>query len=164
MRTGLSVAALVVALDQLTKWLVLAVVMDPPRVIPVTPFFNLVLTWNRGVSFGMFGGGAVPPWALTALAAAIVIFLLVWLRRAEEGLTRIAVGLVIGGAIGNVIDRLYHGAVVDFLDVHLAGWHWPAFNVADSAITIGVILLLAESLLPRRASLDKPEKRERRRG
>ena len=150
-RLGLSVAAVVLLLDQLSKVLILALVMDPPRTIYVLPFFNIVLVWNRGVSFGIFGGGAVPPWALVLLAAAIVVMLLAWLKRAENRWVAISIGLVIGGAIGNVIDRLVYGAVLDFLDVHAAGYHWPAFNLADSAITVGIVLLLAESLFPRRA-------------
>ena len=152
-RLGLGITAAVVALDQIGKWVVLAAVMDPPRIIPGLPFFNLVLVWNRGVSFGMFGGGAVPAWAFVLLAAAIVGLLLFWLRRAELRWSAVAIGLVIGGAVGNVIDRLVHGAVVDFLDFHLAGYHWPAFNLADSAITVGVIMLLAESLFPRRVTV-----------
>ena len=126
--------------------------MDPPRVIPVLPFFNLVMVWNRGVSFGMFGGGAVPAWALILLSALIVAMLVAWLRQVDNSWAAVAIGLVIGGAVGNVIDRVIHGAVADFLDFHLGGYHWPAFNLADSAITIGVVLLLAESLFPRRAA------------
>src|SRR3546814_2091778 len=83
MRLGIGLAALTLVLDQLTKWLVLFWVMDPPRVIPVLPFFNLVVVWNRGVSFGMFGGGTVPPWAFVLLSLAIVVALLICLRRAE---------------------------------------------------------------------------------
>jgi len=127
--------------------------MQPPRVIPVLPFFNLVLVWNQGVSFGMFGDGSVGAWALVLLAAGIVVALVYWLRKADSTLSVVSLGLIIGGAVGNVIDRLVHGAVVDFLDVHAAGWHWPAFNVADSAITVGVVLLLAESLFPSRHPL-----------
>ena len=151
MRPGLAIAALVVALDQISKWIVLAVIMDPPRTISLLPFFNLVLVWNRGVSFGLFGGGSVPPWALVLLASGIVAMLLLWLRRAESAWGVVAIGLVIGGAIGNVIDRFAYGAVLDFLDLHVGGYHWPAFNLADSAISIGIVLLLAESFFPRRA-------------
>ncbi len=150
MRLGIGLAALTLALDQATKWLVLFWVMDPPRIIPVLPFLDLVIVWNRGVSFGMFGGGAVPPWAFVVLSGVISAGLLVWLRRAESLWTQIAIGLVIGGAIGNVIDRILFGAVFDFIDFHVGGWHWPAFNLADSAITMGVVLLLVESLLPER--------------
>lgn len=150
MRLGLGLALVVLVLDQLSKWMVMNWVMDPPRVIPLLPFFNLVVVWNQGVSFGMFGGGAVSPLVFVGLSAAICIGLVIWLRQAETLWTQIAIGLVIGGAVGNVIDRVAYGAVFDFLDLHVAGWHWPAFNVADAGICIGVVLLLVESLLPER--------------
>jgi len=148
---GLGLAAAVIVLDQLTKWYIVEVVMAPPRVIEVTPFFNLVLTWNRGVSFGMLGGDSgAGSWLLSIVAVAIVVGLVVWLRRAARPSLSLALGLVIGGALGNVIDRLRLGAVADFLDFHLGGYHWPAFNLADSAITVGVIALVVPSLFPGR--------------
>lgn len=146
-RLGLSLAALVAILDQSSKWLILTQVMSPPRVIEVTGFFNLVLVGNRGISFGLFSNDS--PWAqpvLAALAFGISIVLLIWLRRAETRFLAAAIGLVLGGAIGNAIDRLVHGAVVDFLDFHAMGYHWPAFNVADAAICVGVILILLDGL------------------
>ncbi len=147
-RLGLSLAALVVGLDQASKWWILADVMDPPRVIPITPFFNIVLVWNRGVSFGILNQeSAWVPWLLTALALAICIGLFIWLRRADGRWLAGGLGLIIGGALGNVIDRIRFGAVFDFLDVHAAGYHWPAFNVADAAITVGVATLLIDSLI-----------------
>lgn len=143
---ALPLAAAVIVLDQLTKAWILAV-MDPPREIEVTPFFNLVLAWNRGVSFSLFHSEAdYAPYVLSAVALVVVAGLLWWLRRAERLLPSLAIGLVVGGAIGNVIDRLRFGAVVDFLDFHAAGWHWPAFNVADSAITLGVAGLVVDGL------------------
>jgi signal peptidase II len=151
LRLGLLVALPVVAFDQLTKWWILAEVMDPPKTIAVTGFFNLVLVWNRGVSFGLFGSeSAWGPILLTVLALGIAAGLVVWLRRAESRLAAAAIGLVLGGAIGNVIDRVRFGAVVDFLDFHAAGYHWPAFNVADSAISVGVGLLLYDGLFESR--------------
>ena len=147
-RLGLSLAALVVGLDQASKWWILADVMDPPRVIPVTPFFNIVVVWNRGVSFGILNQeSAWVPWLLSALAAAICVVLFIWLRRADGRWLAGGLGLIIGGALGNVIDRVRFGAVFDFLDVHAAGYHWPAFNVADAAITVGVATLLIDSLI-----------------
>jgi len=144
---GLLVAVIVFLLDQASKWWVLLDIMNPPRTIEVLPFFNLVLVWNRGVSFGMFPAGSlVGQWMLIGLAAAICVALLFWLRGATNRLTVGAIGLIIGGAVGNVLDRLVHGAVVDFLDVHAAGYHWPAFNVADSAICVGAGLLILDSL------------------
>ncbi|HEX7006354.1 MAG TPA: signal peptidase II [Alphaproteobacteria bacterium] len=146
-RLGLAIAIGVIVLDQLSKWYILSVVMVPPRVIEVTPFFNLVLTWNRGVSFGMFGGqDGVGAWLLSLVAIAIVVGLVFWLRRADRTSLAVALGLVIGGAIGNVIDRVRLGAVADFLDFHIAGYHWPAFNLADSAITVGVVALVVPTL------------------
>jgi len=125
----------------------------PPgeQIIRVAPFFDIVLVWNRGVSFGLFNNDTGLNAIVFSLVAAIIVgFLLVWLKRARQPLVAAAIGLVIGGAVGNVADRLRFGAVVDFLDFHLAGWHWPAFNVADSAICIGVGLMLIDSLLGRR--------------
>jgi signal peptidase II len=102
------------------------------------------------MSFGLFNTNAAMNTAVfTLLAAAIVIALLVWMRRAHNPVIRLALGMIIGGAIGNVIDRLMRGAVVDFLDFHLGAWHWYAFNVADAAICLGVIALLLDSLLAR---------------
>lgn len=153
MRIGLILAAVLVVLDQLSKWWILEIVMQPPRVVEVTPFFNLVLAWNRGVSFGMFSSeSAYGPWLLAGLAAVIVLGLTFWLARADSRLQAVAMGMIIGGAIGNVIDRLRFGAVVDFLDFYAAGFHFWAFNVADSAISVGVALLLLDALFMGRRS------------
>lgn len=144
---GPLLALAVLALDQATKWLALAH-LDPYQPVAVTPFFNLVLVWNRGVSFGLFAGaGEHGPWLLTLVAAAIGAFLLVWLYRETRPVTRTALWLVLAGAVGNVIDRVRFGAVVDFLDFHAMGYHWPAFNVADSAIVVGAGLILLDSLV-----------------
>jgi signal peptidase II len=152
-RLGLIIAVVIAIADQATKWLIVTQVMDPPRVIEILPVFNLVMVWNRGVSFGAFSdGSAAMGWVLTGFALAIVVGLLFWLWRAKDRLTAIAVGLIIGGAIGNVVDRVRIGAVADFLDVHIGNYHWPAFNLADSAITIGVGLILLEALLGERRS------------
>lgn len=144
---GLALALAVIVLDQLSKWYIVAVVMAPPRVIEVTPFFNIVLTWNRGVSFGMLGGEAgAGSWLLSIVAVVIVGALAIWLRRADRPILAVALGLVIGGALGNVVDRLRLGAVADFLDFHAGGYHWPAFNLANSAITVGVVALVVPTL------------------
>jgi signal peptidase II len=149
-RWGLLVAVATVVLDQLTKLVMLGVL--EAGAIEVAPFFNLVLVWNRGVSFGMLdASGGLAPWVLSGLALAVVVALVVWLHRTDHLLTGIALGLVIGGALGNIVDRIRFGAVVDFLDFHLAGYHWPAFNLADSAICVGAAIMLADGLLaPRR--------------
>ena len=149
------ISILTIFFDQLSKWWILNVIMVPANTIPVTQFFNLVLVHNRGASFGIFSDA--PGWASIALivfAIIISIVLAIWMWQAQETLLSVALGLVIGGAIGNVIDRIRFGAVVDFLDVHAAGWHWPAFNVADSAITLGVILLILDSL---KSKSEKPK-------
>jgi len=147
---GLAIAAAIVILDQLSKWYVVEVVMNPPRSIEITPFFNLVMGWNRGVSFGLFNSGsAVTGWLLPVLAATIVVVLAVWLSRVDRLLLGAALGSIIGGAVGNVIDRLRYGAVADFLDVHAMGYHWPAFNLADTMITVGAVVLILDSLFVR---------------
>jgi len=147
LRPVLLLALLVLLLDQASKWIILRWVMDPPRIIEVTSFFNLVLVYNRGVSFGLMASDLPwKPFALAGLSLAIVAALLWWLRDQQAALPRIGGGLLVGGAIGNVIDRFLHPGVVDFLDFHVAGWHWPAFNVADAAIVCGVGLLVLDGL------------------
>lgn len=151
-RVGLVVALLVLVLDQLTKWAILDLLDLAAQPIAVSSFFNLVLVWNKGVSFGMLDGiGALTPWVLSGLSLGVVIGLLFWLRQSVHPLIAVGLGMVIGGAFGNVIDRLRYGAVVDFLDFHVAGYHWPAFNVADAGICVGAGLILVDGLLaPRR--------------
>ncbi len=146
-RLGLAVAAAVVIADQIAKWWAVGVLGEIPYGIEILPFFNLVLVWNRGISFGFFGGGALPPWLLAVVALGVTLALVIWLRRVETRLLAAAIGLVIGGALGNVIDRFRLGAVADYLDFHWSGYHWPAFNLADSAISVGVVLLLLDALL-----------------
>ncbi len=146
-RLGLQIAVIVLVLDQISKWWIVSTVMQPPRIIPVSSFFNLVMGWNRGVSFGLFNSDSpLNDWVLPLVALVIVGFLLVWLFRAEKPLLAMALGSVIGGALGNVIDRFHYGSVADFLDLHLGGYHWPAFNVADAGISIGAVILVADSL------------------
>lgn len=159
--TGLTVAAIAIILDQASKWWVLLDLMNPPKIIEVTPFFNLVLVWNRGISFGMFSDeGNAGAWILSILALVIVGFLLNWLRKAETKFVAISLGLIIGGALGNVIDRTVHTAVVDFLDFYIGTFRWPAFNAADSFITIGAVLLIADSLFSRDPKRSKIEERD----
>jgi signal peptidase II len=162
-RLGLRIAAVVIILDQITKRLVLAYFAHHPEKSfePVTPFFNLVLTHNHGMSFGLFNSnGSLNALIFTVLAAVIVSALIVWLRQVETPRLALAIGLVIGGAIGNVIDRLLWRGVIDFLDFYVTGCtrvpfaavilpdcHWYAFNLADSAICLGVGLMIIDSLL-----------------
>lgn len=147
LKLGLSIAFLAFAADQVSKWVILNHVMTPPQVIPITGFFNMVLGHNTGVSFGLFGDA--PPWVLIAFALAIVAGLFVWMKRADNRLTAVSLGLIVGGALGNLVDRLQHGAVTDFLDFYVAAYHWPAFNLADMAIVGGAALMVLESLLGR---------------
>ena len=148
MKLGLAIAVVALALDQVTKFFFYGLLVESGRrAIEVLPFFNLVTVWNYGISFGLFNDGSAGASVIfVVLALAIVVALLLWLRSAGHPLVATALGLVIGGAIGNVVDRLRFGAVFDFLDFHVAGWHWPAFNVADSAISIGVVLLCIDAL------------------
>jgi len=154
LRLGLVVAAIVALLDQLSKAWILDFFgerLPAAPFQPLTGFFNLALTWNRGMSFGLFNNdAALNAIVFTILAVVIVGGLLVWLRRIVDPLLAVAIGLVIGGAIGNVVDRLWRGAVVDFLDFHLGGWHFYVFNLADAAISVGVGLIVLDSLLSRR--------------
>lgn len=162
---GLALAGVVLVLDQITKWIFYAWLVGLPfwgaaptplpraPGIEVTGFFNLVTVWNHGVSFGMFNqGSSQSAWIFAVLAGAITVALLLWLRRAPSLLVATGLGLVIGGAIGNIVDRLRFGAVFDFLDVHAFGWHWPAFNIADAGICIGVGFLLVDALFASKAS------------
>lgn len=148
---GLTAAAVVALLDQLSKLAVLgffATHMAGQRLVAVTSFFDLVLTYNHGMSFGLFDDGSAINAALfSAVAAAIVAVLIWWLRRIAHPLLATAIGLIIGGAIGNVVDRLRLGGVVDFLYFHAGPWYWPAFNLADTAICIGVGAMLLDGLL-----------------
>ena len=139
----LVLATLVLVLDQASKAWVLASFRLMESQI-VTPFFNLVFVFNSGAAFSFLAGaGGWQKWFFVVLALGISLWLLTLLRQhAQERLLPVALSLILGGAIGNVIDRLRFDAVVDFLDFHLAGYHWPAFNVADSAITVGVVLML----------------------
>lgn len=144
--------AAALAADFVTKWLIVDIVMAPPRTIEIAPFFNLTLGFNTGVSFGMFRELFVEqPLLLAAIMAAIAAGLLVWALRTTKRIETFALGLIAGGAVGNVVDRVRHGAVIDFLDLHLGDWHWPTFNMADTMIAIGVALLIAGSFWPARS-------------
>ncbi len=143
-------AAAIVLADRLTKLAALAW-LAPGESRALTGFFNLVLVFNKGAAFSLLAGAPgwqTPLFVALALAAAVVIAVLI-LRRPEERLFCAGLALILGGALGNLWDRLAWGHVVDFLDVHAAGWHWPAFNLADAAITVGAGMLIAEGLLRR---------------
>jgi signal peptidase II len=164
---GFSIALDILILDQLSKWLILEYVirkeiqpnaapvglidwiMDAPARFPfasveITSFFNLTMVWNEGISFGLFHGSGI--WILVGLALIITAVFSVWLMRATGWLQAVSLAMVIGGAIGNVIDRLRFGAVADFFDFHVMGWHYPAFNIADCGITVGIVLLVIDGI------------------
>lgn len=155
-RLGLIAGLLVLAADQLSKWWILHVLDLPAlRQVVLLPVLNLTMVWNRGVTFGLLNGlGALGHWLLAAVALAVVVALGAWLRKAESPVTAAAIGSIAGGAIGNVIDRLRYGAVVDFIQAHItfAGtdWSWYVFNVADAGIVCGVAALIIESQFGRR--------------
>lgn len=162
-KRGLIVAVIVVIVDQWTKTAVRTAFagMPPGHRIPVTGFFDLVFTRNSGISFGLFNNGAAAnPLVFTLIAAAVIALLIWWLSRAETGFLSVCIGLIIGGATGNVLDRLIDVGVVDFLDFHIGAWHWPAFNVADSAICIGVVAMLLEGVWSRRSALHSKERED----
>jgi signal peptidase II len=153
MSRWLAIAAVLIVLDQasktaVTQWLAGA------RSIEVTSFFNIVLAYNSGAAFSFLAGaGGWQRLFFIAIAVIAAVWIVVLLRKhASETLFCLALSLILGGALGNLIDRIWLGAVVDFLDFHAAGWHWPAFNLADSAITCGAALVVWDSLKPRPAA------------
>ena len=143
-----ALSAAVVLADQITKWAVLANFAYGER-LPITGFLNLVLVYNKGAAFSMFAdasGWQTPLLIVFALVAAGIVGYLI-VKNPHRRLLCLGLALILAGAVGNLIDRLRYGHVVDFLDFHALGWHWPAFNVADSAITIGAVLLILEGLV-----------------
>jgi signal peptidase II len=147
------VALAVVLVDQIVKAGVLSYSARPDvDPTPLTPFLDLALRWNRGISFSLFArDSALGQLALVALTLAVTAVLTLWLFRSRSGLPAVGLGLIIGGALGNAIDRVAHGAVVDYLDLHGFGRHFFVFNVADAAINIGVAVLILDLLLASRA-------------
>ena len=149
---GLSVAILACAIDQAVKfWLLLGLHLTGQSPIALGPFVSLVLTWNTGISYGLLPQtGPIGPWALLAFKVAAVVLLWVWLSRVSSRLTALSLGLIIGGAVGNAVDRLHWPGVMDFVLLHVetATWsfRWYVFNLADVAIVAGVVGLLYESL------------------
>lgn len=151
---GIAIAFAVAFFDLLTKRLMFAILenlalttdVQNPEIV-IFDFFSLVMVWNRGVSFGMFNqiGGA--PVILSLLQFVIMVIVFIWLYRNEKPHFTWALGLIAGGALGNLSDRIKNGAVADFLDFHIASYHWPAFNLADSAVFIGVAILILDDLI-----------------
>lgn len=157
-RLGLLVAAISAAIDQASKLWLLYVFELPARApLRLTPFLDLVMTWNKGISYGLFQqDGPFGQWVLLAIKAAAVALLWVWLARAGSRLTAVALGLIIGGAAGNAVDRIIHDAVADFVLFHITTetirFNWYVFNLADAAIVAGVAGLLYESVVGDRAA------------
>jgi signal peptidase II len=151
-RLGCAVALAACVLDQATKlWLLRVYDLGAKGAVSLTPFLDLVLIKNKGISYGLFQQeGPLGQWALLAFKAIAVVLLGIWLTRATSRLTAVTLGLIIGGALGNAIDRLAYGAVVDFVHFHIttATWSfsWYVFNLADTAIVVGVLGLLYEAL------------------
>jgi signal peptidase II len=144
-----ALSAAIVAADQLTKWLVLGYFENRYPRVELTSFFNLVLVFNKGAAFSLFAqaaGWQTPLLAAFALAAAVIVSVLI-VRNPDRGLLCLGLALILGGALGNLIDRVRFGHVVDFLDFHALGWHWPAFNVADSGISVGAVILILEGFV-----------------
>ena len=143
----LQLAGAIILIDQISKWMVLGT-LRPGESIYVAPFFNWVLTFNAGAAFSFLSeAGGWQRWLFTLLALGVSAWIVVLLRRhSGEFRLSLAITLVLGGALGNVFDRMRFGAVVDFIQWHAAGYYWPAFNVADSAITVGAILLAWDQL------------------
>ena len=158
---GFSVAAVVFLIDQLTKWIVIGPLdLQTVGQITLLPIFNLSWTENYGISLGMLdaGGSAAGQWALIALTSAIALGVAWWIGREKNRGDQLALGMVLGGALGNILDRSRFGYVVDFADLHFGEWRpFLVFNVGDAAITIGVLLLLVRALLMRDSKAPKQE-------
>ncbi|WP_280952682.1 MULTISPECIES: signal peptidase II [Rhizobiaceae] len=143
---ALACVILAFSADQLSKFAIVEIIMQPPREIYVTRFLNFTLSYNTGVSFGFMSSYfAVYPAILSCITSVIVSLLAVWMLCSATKMEAIGIGLMIGGAIGNIYDRVKQGAVTDFIDFHLNNWHWPTFNAADIAIFLGAACLVVSS-------------------
>lgn len=157
-RAGLAWAVFGMLADQFSKYYMVEKVFRPegvtetpfssPVVIDVLPFFQFSLSWNRGISFSLFSASDAR-WALVIATSIIATVLFVWMWRTPRGWLQIGLGLIVGGALGNIIDRVLVGAVADFLHVYWQDWHFPTFNIADSCITVGAIIVLLDALFER---------------
>ena len=144
----LTISAIIIGLDQATKWLMVSW-LALYETVAIMPYFNLTMAHNHGAAFSFLAqAGGWQRWFFIVLALVISTVLVVWLAKLkpEAKLEAISLSLILGGAIGNVIDRIYYGYVIDFLDIYIGSSHWPAFNVADSAICIGAVLLIIDSI------------------
>jgi signal peptidase II len=148
-RLGLAAALATLALDQATKLFVLFGLDLPLREpLRLAPFLDLIVVWNRGISYGLFQQDSeIGRWALVAISLAAALGLSLWIRRATGRILALSLGLIVGGALGNVIDRFAYGAVFDFIHIHVGSFSWYVFNVADAAIVAGVVGLLYDSFV-----------------
>ena len=146
-RTGFVVAVAVLMIDQGYKWWMLNIYQIGARgVVTITPFFDITLIWNKGVSYGLFQQNTdMGRYILIAITLCISGILMVWLIRAQGYLMAVAMGLVLGGAMGNIIDRVYYGAVADFFSFHYGGYNWYVFNLADVWVVAGAAMLIYDS-------------------
>ena len=144
LRLGLSVAAVIFLADQALKlWILFVYDLAARGRVPVLPFLDIVMVWNRGISYGLFQQeGLVGRLVLLAISVGACIFLVFWLRQKRTRLQSVALGLILGGAAGNAVDRFAYGAVADFVLLHAGSYEWYVFNIADAAIVVGVVLLL----------------------
>lgn len=156
-RFGALVAAIVLIVDQAVKlWLLRVVDLAATGPIRVAPFLDLVLVWNQGISYGLFQQeGDLGRWLLVAFTLVVIVVLSVWLYRAHDRWSAASLALIVGGAVGNAIDRIAYGAVVDFVHVFVGSFSWYVFNVADAAIVLGVIGLLLDAVRGRRNNAAK---------
>lgn len=157
---GLGVAVLTAALDQAHKtWMLYVYDIGAKGTVTLTPFFDLVLVWNQGISYGLFPQeSAAGRFGLILFAVGASLALAIWLARLSSRLAAVSIGLIIGGAIGNAVDRILYGAVADFFSLHAFGYQWYVFNVADTAIVAGVAGLLYDSLLGGHKKVRNPSK------
>jgi signal peptidase II len=157
---GLGIAALTVLADQAHKaWMLYVYDIGAKGPVAITSFFDLVLVWNQGISYGLIPQqGVAGRWGLILFAFGASLALAVWLARLTSPLAAVSIGLIIGGAIGNAIDRIAYGAVADFFSLHAFGYQWYVFNIADTAIVAGVVGLLYESLFRGHKKVGNPSK------
>ena len=157
---GLGIASATVLADQAHKaWMLYVYDIEAKGTVTVTPFFDLVMVWNKGISYGLFRQeSATGRWGLILFALVASVVFAVWLARFESRLAAVSIGLIIGGAIGNAIDRIAYGAVADFFVLHAFGYEWYAFNIADTVIVAGVAGLLYDSLIRGHKKVGNPSK------
>ena len=157
---GLQIKAILLAiavltLDQSSKIWLLRYLVEQGGWKQLTSYFNLVMVWNHGISFGLFQSGEIGRWILVGFSSLVCFGLSIWLWRQSRPWPVYALAIVVGGAGGNIADRVIRGAVADFFDFHILDYHWPAFNIADSAITIGIVMLLYDNFRPIGLELNK---------